>query len=312
MKEYFNLLKEIVVDGVKTESSRDGLPDTYSLFDREIRITDCRVPILTGKKVLIDNVISELCWFLHGDTNIKYLLKYNNNIWNQDAYRYYREKGGNYSFEEWINKIKNSPNTSLGECGNIYGYQWRRQHKKIDQIKNLVDNLINNPFSRYHIVDSWNWLDYLNNNKALPACHNFFQCRVTQDKNNDYILDLSVWQRSCDMFLGVPYNLLSYSILHELLCKITDYKKGVFTWHGGDCHIYENQMQAVDKYFKQYKNKPINKVEIEINPKLIYNNSIDYILDNISPDDIKIINYESMPFIKGELNTGVNKFINNN
>lgn len=312
MKEYFNLLREIVIYGVKTESSRDGLPDTYSLFDREIRITDCRVPILTGKKVLIDNVISELCWFLHGDTNIKYLLKYNNNIWNQDAYRYYREKRGNYSFEEWINKIKNSPNTSLGKCGNIYGYQWRRQHKKIDQIKNLVDNLINNPFSRYHIVDSWNWHDYLNNNQALPACHNFFQCRVTQDKNNDYILDLSVWQRSCDMFLGVPYNLLSYSILHELLCKITDYKKGVFTWHGGDCHIYENQLQAVDKYFKQYKNKPINKVEIEINPKLIYNNSIDYILDNISPDDIKIINYKSMPFIKGELNTGVNKFINNN
>lgn len=320
MKQYCNILKDIISYGVTKDSAREGLPKTISLFDCSIEVLDGSLPILIGKKVLTSNVISELIWFLRGNTNIKFLLDNNNHIWDDDCYRFYRENGGSLEQEEWLNCIINGtpctekvniPNYKYGDCGYIYGHQWRLQENKIDQINMLLNNLINHPYSRYHIVNSWSWKDTINKSQCLPACHVFFQCNVrpihgTMDKK----LDISIWQRSCDMFLGVPYNLLSYGILHRLLCLLTGYKIGNFKWHGGDCHIYENQLDAVKTYINRWDNKEVEKpINVNIKPKVKFNDNIIYKdFEEYLKDDIKIINYNPLSYIHAPLSTGVNKY----
>lgn len=324
MKQYIKILEDILEYGSIKTAARENMPNTKSIFDREIRITDGSLPILMGKKVLTRNVISELVWFLRGYTNIKFLHEYNNHIWDQDAYRHYLEKGGMMSFEDWLEKVNNDTIERYGDCGRIYGYQWRNQgkdnfessivnferRKPIDQIKNLLNGLINEPFSRYHIVDAWNWQDTKTMRQALPACHNFFQCNVRETSKGVYKLDLSIWQRSCDMFLGVPYNLLSYGILHRLLCRITNYQVGVFTWHGGDCHIYENQVEAVNKYLDRLKHikLPENTAQCIID-NVPFDDVVEpiEIIDNLSPYHISISNYNPLSFIGAPLSTGLKK-----
>lgn len=343
MKQYLDILKDIKDNGAYKPAAREGMPATLSVFDKEIRITNGKLPILMGKKVLTKNVISELCWFLRGDTNIEYLHKYNNHIWDQDAYRYYLKLGGNnMTFEEFISKSGVQPilgDLSLlpsgyryGDCGNIYGFQWRNQgdgnylklreggkgnydyrRTPVDQILQLIKGLIHDPYCRYHIVNAWNWQDSIENNQALPACHTFFQCNV-RGEGKDKTLDISIWQRSCDMFLGVPYNLLSYGILHRLLCYITGYHIGDFVWHGGDCHIYENQMEAVDTYINRVETEGLckNRTESAIDFKYWRPNIKDLgdvkdLIDNINVDDISILNYTPASFIAAPLSTGLNK-----
>lgn len=324
MKQYAKILKEIVGSGSIKPSAREGLPNTLSVFDRQIIVKpEDGLPILMGKKVLTKNVISELIWFIKGNTNIKFLHDYGNHIWDDDAYRYYRELNGHLEFDEWINKIGDtldfdsedaylggfSIDYIYGDCGKIYGYQWRNQEGQVDQLGRLIIGLIEKPFSRYHIVNSWNWKDTILSNQALPACHTFFQCNVRQVKEVKY-LDISVWQRSCDMFLGVPYNLLSYGILHRILCRITGYKLGTFVWHGADCHVYENQLDAVNNYLNRVDNKlPRNEAQCIISTRPFRNteNSMD-VINNIQVEDISIINYNPLSYISAPLSTGVNKY----
>lgn len=343
MNQYANILNNILKYGAIKQPAREGMPSTKSLFDCSIEVLDGSLPILYGKKVLTKNVISELLWFLKGNTNLSYLHKYNNHIWDDDAYRYYKELGGKLDFDEWLKECSKSKPIRIcqnlkdnqylinhyGDCGKIYGYQWRNRdsysYEKdnhvydkdgVDQIKLLITNLKNNPYSRYLIVDAWNWKDYVEHNQCLPACHTFFQCNVRPGKGDEKKLDISVWQRSCDMFLGVPYNLLSYGILHELLCKVTGYSKGYFKWHGGDCHIYENQIDAVNKYLEQFATLKgnYNKAKCIISDKPFYDtNYVFKILkgiNNLNPEDIIIENYTPCDFIKAPLSTGINKWLN--
>jgi len=326
MRQYAKILKEIVGSGSIKPSAREGLPSTLSVFDRQIIVKpEDGLPVLMGKKVLTKNVISELIWFIKGKTNIKFLHDYGNHIWDDDAYRYYRELGGSLDFDTWMNNIGNPldlvlelngmyllpANHIYGDCGKIYGHQWRNQDGQVDQLGRLIFNLIEKPFSRYHIVDAWNWKDTIYSSQALPACHTFFQCNVRQGRDDKY-LDLSMWQRSCDMFLGVPYNLLSYGILHRILCRITGYKLGNFVWHGADCHIYENQVDAVYEYLHRVDNKlPRNEAQCVISTRP-FENSQGWanVIDLISVEDISIINYNPLSYIKAPLSTGVNKYKN--
>lgn len=338
MKQYAKILKEILSDGSIKPPAREGLHSTLSIFGKSIVIKNNEFPILMGKKVLSKNVISELIWFLKGKTNVNFLHKYNNHIWDDDAYRYYRELGGGLDFEEWMSMVSQAHTAchnisepaditedyEYGDCGRIYGFQWREQgrynveyydnlgtnRKHVDQIKQLVEGLIHNPFSRYHIVDAWNWQDYNEHHQALPACHNFFQCNVREYGCRGRYLDIFVYQRSCDMFLGVPYNLLSYGILHRILCRVTGYHLGTFTWTGGDCHIYKNQIDAVNEYLKRVDNKlpaNITQCSIAINGGIDMDNPID-VINNIEVEDITLINYNPLSYIKAPLNTGVNKY----
>ena len=344
MKQYANILENIIKYGSVKPAAREGLVPTKSLFDCNIEVLDGSLPILNGKRVFTRNVISELVWFLKGYTNIAFLHKYNNHIWDDDAYRFYREQGGILEFDKWLEivtyfseynvvPIIYHPVASIGDCGRIYGYQWRRQgydnyyfptdalayppkefakRKSIDQLDNLINGLIKEPFSRYHILDAWNWQDYKEGFQALPACHNFVQCNVREVKGK-LKLDLSVWQRSCDMFLGVPYNLLSYGIFHRLLCFITGYEIGNFKWHGGDCHIYENQMDAVNEYLSRVRDPKFNSpdsdtyVRFDID-RVVENDNYISIIDKINVEDINIIHYNPQEHISAPLNTGVNKW----
>lgn len=243
MKEYLNLCKKVLQEGYYKESSRKGLPPTIELFGESLKFSlkDSMLPILTCKKMPFKTILTELLWFLRGDYNIQYLHKHDCHIWDQDGYRYYLEANKNdpsrLTFEEYS---KASHNIS-GYMGKIYGYQWRNWEGEFDQIYNLVKGLIENPFGRYHVVTAWNPNDFLNHpkNAALPACHMIFQCNVRVDyKTQEKILDLSMTQRSCDLFLGVPFNITSYCLLMYILCYITRYKPGDFIWNGNSVHIY--------------------------------------------------------------------------
>ena len=348
MKQYAKLLEDILRYGFDAKPARDNMPGTTVLIDKEIRIIDGSLPILNYKEVFFDKVLHELIWFLKGDTNIKYLVDNNVNIWNEDAYKYYcslcaDQKIEAYDYNDWLQAIKNAkdgkatyhvnkygveswvthPDYSvyvMGDCGRIYGYQWRSygadngqfdyvlncytDRDPVDQIQDLIDGLIAAPDSRYHIVDAWNPQDRVEGMQALPACHMGFKCAVEYDDHGDKLLSLSVDQRSCDMFLGVPFNLLSYGILHRILCRITGYKVGQFVWHGFNCHIYNNQLSAVTEYINRYcdvDHKQFGQAS------LLIDSSNWKTIDDIKFDDIKLINYSPMSYIKAPLSTGLVK-----
>ena len=211
--DYQDLLSDVLEDGVqKTDRTGTG---TLSLFGRSIKHNMSEgFPILTSKKVAFKTMVTELKWFLKGDTNIKYLQDNNCKIWDGDY-----EKSGRTD----------------GELGPIYGKQWR-DINGIDQLENLITGIINNPDSRRHLVDSWNveQLDKM----TLPPCHYSFQCYVADGK-----LSLMWNQRSADLFLGVPFNISSYGLLLLLLCKETGYEPGELIGNFGDVHLYKNHLE---------------------------------------------------------------------
>lgn len=347
MKQYANLLEDILCYGFDAKAARENMPGTKVLIDREIRISDGRLPILMYKRVFFDKVLHELIWFLKGDTNIKYLIDNDVNIWNEDAYRYYcnlckEQKLEAYDYNDWIQAIKNTVDgraichvnsngkesylehgdTTLyvmGDCGRIYGYQWRSygvdnihvcpqlgeltDRKSVDQIQNLINGLITTPDSRYHIVDAWNPQDMHEGLQALPACHTGFKCAVEYNNEGTKYLSLSVEQRSCDMFLGVPFNLLSYGILHRILCVLTGYAVGQFVWHGFNCHIYENQTNAVEIYLDRLRVYHASSKR----PTLIIDDSNWETIDDIKFEDFKLEDYEPMAYIAAPLSTGLIK-----
>jgi thymidylate synthase len=201
MKQYLDLLNNIINNGVEKESGRANMPNTIGISKGEIRMDLQKgFPLLTTKKMFLKGIVLELLWFLRGETNIKYLIDNNVNIWNGDAYRWYQkyaeaaELPNPMTIEEFIDSIKTRESTGksvwskyggenllftnlklgyqIGDLGKVYGHQWRNQNG-IDQIKDLVDGLKKNPYSRYHIIDSWNKIDF--NDMALPPCHLLYQ-----------------------------------------------------------------------------------------------------------------------------------------
>ena len=236
MKQYLDLLQRVLDEGV-VKRDRTGT-GTTSVFGHQMRFKmEDGFPLLTTKKLHLKSIIYELLWFLKGDTNAKYLQDNGVRIWN-----------------EWADPD--------GNLGHIYGYQWRSwpdyKGGHIDQISEVVETIKNNPDSRRIIVCSWNVADLPNMN--LPPCHCFFQFYVADGK-----LSLQLYQRSADIFLGVPFNIASYALLLKMMAQVTGLKEGDFVHTLGDAHIYNNHMEQVQL---QLSREPRALPQMKINPNV--------------------------------------------
>lgn len=287
MKQYLDLMKTVLEKG-QWKNNRTGIK-TLSYFGYQMRF-DLRdsFPLLTTKKVFMKGIIHELLWFIKGDTNIKYLVDHNVKIWNEWAYESYKKDPSfqNESMEEYIEKIKQDADFALkhGDLGPVYGKQWR-DFNGVDQLKNLLNDLKNNKGSRRLIISSWNPVDVPN--MALPPCHCFMQFYVDEDDN----LSCQLYQRSADIFLGVPFNIASYSLLTCMLAQVSGLKPKEFVHTLGDAHIYENHLDVVNI---QLQREPLHP------PKLWLNPEIKSIFD-FKEEDIKILDYEPHPALKAKV-----------
>ena len=297
-EQYRGILAELLYNG-KEKEDRTGT-GTLSKFGMQIRhnMKD-GFPLLTTKKMAVKTMMTELKWFLKGDTNIKYLVDNNCNIWNGDAYKNYRNKfePAPYQFtpdtmEEFINKIKTDDvfAKKWGELGPIYGKQWRKwgsgvledKHlEPIDQIQNLINELKTNPDSRRLMVSAWNVGEL--NQMTLPPCHYGFQCYVADGK-----LSLMWSQRSVDTFLGLPFNIASYGMLLMLLCEETGYEPGDLIGNLGDVHLYNNHWEQAKE---QIDRDGFDLPTIKLSNVDILNGEFDY----------QLINYHFHPSIKAPL-----------
>jgi thymidylate synthase len=262
MRQYLDLLDHVLKNGVKKED-RTGT-GTISVFGYQMRFDLADgFPVLTTKKLHLRSIIYELLWFLQGNTNVKYLQDHKVRIWN-----------------EWADED--------GELGPIYGYQWRSwpdyKGGHIDQISQVIDSIKNNPNSRRHIVSAWNVgaLDDMN----LPPCHILFQFYVADGK-----LSCQLYQRSADIFLGVPFNIASYALLLKMIAQVTGLEPGTFVHTLGDAHIYLNH---IDQCKLQLTREPYKLPEMKINPE------VKDIFD-FKYEDFELVNYEAHPHIKGEI-----------
>jgi len=384
MKQYQDLLQNILDNGVEKESGRANMPNTIGISHGVIQM-DLRegFPLLTTKRMFFRGIVHELLWFLRGDTNIKYLIDNGIQIWSGDAYRWYlknlkdtksppykdyskplldtQEKfveaikningtyfingETHYDFKtpvdsalkeqlEWLLPIYNNgfgnggsllqEGYKLGDLGKVYGYQWRNQNG-IDQIKELVDGLKTNPYSRYHIIDGWNKADF--KDMALPPCHLLYQfivrplsfeekiqwvmrnCDIElenlaiteeafSDRTPKFYLDLNMYQRSADSCCGIPFNLASMSLLLEIFSKVSNMIPGIATWIGGDTHIYVNHLETAKEQIKRIPYKlPTIKILKNIS-------TLDDIL-SLTLDDFELYNYTSHEKLKYELFVGL-------
>lgn len=262
MQQYLDLLRHTLEKG-QPKQDRTGT-GTISTFGYQSRF-DLQegFPLLTTKKLHIRSIIYELLWFLKGDTNIKYLNDNKVSIW-----------------DEWADQN--------GNLGNIYGYQWRSwpagNGKKVDQVSELIHSLKNNPDSRRHIINAWNVGDL--DKMALPPCHILFQFYVV---NNT--LSCQLYQRSADIFLGVPFNIASYALLTHMVAQVTGLEAGEFIHTLGDAHIYNNHVEQVKL---QLSREPRPLPQLKINPAVKDIFSFQY-------EDFEIVNYDPHPHIKGKV-----------
>ncbi|HOS71491.1 MAG TPA: thymidylate synthase [Bacteroidales bacterium] len=262
MKQYLELLEHVLADGVEKQD-RTGT-GTLSVFGYQMRFSlQEGFPLLTTKKLHLRSIIHELLWFISGNTNIRYLQDNGVKIWN-----------------EWAD--------GEGNLGPVYGYQWRSwpaaDGRRIDQLAGVIENIKNNPDSRRLIVSAWNAgeLDRM----ALPPCHLLFQFYVSAGK-----LSCQLYQRSCDIFLGVPFNIASYSLLTLMIAQVTGLKPGEFIHTLGDAHIYLNHLEQVKL---QLEREPFPLPEMEINPDVKD-------IDSFRYEDFTLKNYISHPLIRGEI-----------
>lgn len=269
MKQYLYLLKDVLENG-KSKGDRTGT-GTISVFGRQIRMDlNEGFPLLTTKKVHLKSIIHELLWFLKGDTNIKYLNENGVKIW-----------------DEWADEN--------GELGPIYGKQWTawsgNNGESINQIKEAVEMIKNNPNSRRIIVSGWNVADLkvlISGQKtAPPPCHTLFQFYVDPDDK----LSCQLYQRSADIFLGVPFNIASYALLTMMIAQVTNKKLGDFIHAFGDLHIYNNHIEQVNEQLSRKPKKlPTMKINQEVNDIFAF-----------KYEDFELINYNPQPVIKAPI-----------
>ena len=325
-KQYTDLLQDILDNGV-TKSDRTGT-GTISIFGRQIRhkMSD-GFPLLTTKKMPFKTIVTELLWFLSGDTNIKYLVDNGCHIWDGDAYKQYltedakilpnmskekmTEMGFRLTQEEFINRIKIDDEfaNKWGELGPIYGKQWRSwKYRKnypngtytgvsggIDQIANLISELKTNPDSRRLMVSAWNVgeLDQM----TLPPCHFSFQCYSHEQDGKRY-LSLAWNQRSCDVGLGIPFNIASYGLLLEIIAKKVNMVPYELISNLGDCHIYNNHIEGIKEQLTR-EPYPLPTLKINSGNENWHLLEIDEIINSFDPDlTFKVENYQSHPSIK--------------
>src|SRR5699024_10317333 len=306
---YLNLCKQILEKGhVKGDRTGTG---TYSVFGDQIRFDLQKgFPLLTTKRVPFRLIVTELLWFINGDTNIRYLLEHNNNIWNEWAFekcikseeykgidmsdfgmRSQRDEEFKKHYEEEMETFKyrilndDEFAQKYGDLGFVYGKQWRdwrtSKGETIDQLRQVVDSIKHNPNSRRHIVSAWNPEDIPS--MALPPCHTLFQFYVADGK-----LSCQLYQRSADVFLGVPFNIASYALLTELIAHVCGLEPGEFIHTFGDAHIYANHLEQV----KTQLNRSIRQA-----PLLKINKNITNLFD-FELHDIELIGYDPHPTIK--------------
>lgn len=262
MKQYHDLLQHLLDKGVY-KSDRTGT-GTYSVFGHQMRFDlNEGFPLLTTKKLHTKSIIHELLWFLKGDTNIAYLKENGVSIW-----------------DEWADEN--------GDLGPVYGYQWRSwpnpDGTHTDQIVKLIDGLRKNPDSRRHIVSAWNpsFIDQM----ALPPCHCLFQFYVAQGR-----LSCQLYQRSCDTFLGVPFNIASYALLTLMVAQVCDLAPGEFIWTGGDVHLYSNHVdQARLQLTRDIRPLPQMKLNTDVRDLFAFRF-----------EDFELLHYDPHPHIKAEV-----------
>ncbi len=260
MKQYLDLCKLILSQGTKKDD-RTGT-GTISYFGAQMRF-DLKegFPLLTTKRVHLKSIIHELLWFISGDTNIKYLVDRDVRIWNDWPYAKYRQSAEyqGETIEEFAQKIKESNDFAAkwGNLGPVYGKQWRN-FSGIDQLTELIEQIKTNPTSRRLIISAWNPAEI--QDMALPPCHCFMQFYV-----NNGELSCQLYQRSADVFLGVPFNIASYALFTMMIAQVCDLKCGVFVHTIGDAHIYLNHLEQIDR---QLKREPRALPKMKINPEV--------------------------------------------
>jgi thymidylate synthase len=297
--QYLNILKDILENGTIKKEFNTGI-ELKSVFGRIMRFDLSQgYPLLTTKKVFWKGIVHELIWFLKGSSNIKYLVDNNVHIWDEWAYKKYKESGNTQlSQEEFIQKIKddNKFAEKWGELGPVYGKQWRSWQasdgRKIDQLSWVIKKLKTHPDRKHYLVSAWNpefiyEMALPGKSMVLAPCHVLFHFTVTNREK----LNCLLYQRSADMFLGVPFNIASYSLLTLIIAHILDYKPGEFVHVLGDAHIYSNHYEQVKE---QLKREPRDFPTIKINPKIKN-------VDEIKYEDITLENYNPHPPIKGEV-----------
>ena len=297
MKQYLDLLKKIKEDGI-VKSDRTGT-GTRSIFGYQMRFDLSEgFPLLTTKRVFLKGVIHELLWFLAGDTNIKYLVDNGVHIWDNDAYRFYKELCAMQgvepiSMEEFLVASQQQTPSPIdgyayGNLNHVYGYQWRSWGKPdgsaIDQIKQVIDTIKNNPDSRRMIVSAWNVADV--EDMALPPCHVLFQFYVADGK-----LSCQLYQRSADTFLGVPFNIASYALLTMMIAQECGLQAGEFVHTLGDTHLYLNHMEQVDE---QLSRSPRTLPTMRLNP------DVKSVFD-FKYEDFTLEGYDPHPTIKAPM-----------
>lgn len=262
MRQYLDLLQKIMNEGAQKED-RTGV-GTKSIFAHQMRFDlGAGFPLLTTKKVHLKSVIYELLWFLKGSTNIAYLKEHGVTIW-----------------DEWADKN--------GELGPVYGFQWRSWPKRdggsIDQITKAIETINRNPNSRRIIVSAWNPEDV--DEMALPPCHLLFQFYVANGK-----LSCQLYQRSCDTFLGVPFNIASYALLTMMFAHVCNLSPGEFVWTGGDVHLYNNHFEQVAT---QLQREPRRLPRMVLNPRV--SNIFEFTFE-----DFELVGYDPYPGIKAPI-----------
>lgn len=310
-QQYLDLLRALLERGVKQVDKGTGVA-TYSLFGGGMRFDLSKgFPLLTTKKVYWQGVLHELYWFFSGQSNIKYLVDNNVHIWDDYPYKIYKEKvakgeAPDMTKEAFVEAIHadGAFAKANGELPHIYGELWRRWPAKdgraVDQVGWIIDEITKDPDAHNTLVSSWN-PEYLyamarpGEGARFPICHNMYQINVKEGK-----LSLQLYQRSADIFLGVPFNIGSYALLTMLLAKITGNEPGEFIHTFGDVHIYENHMEAAKEQLTR-EPKPFSKVTIKDGVTL----------DSFTPADVILEGYEAHPPIKAELTVagGYNKAI---
>lgn len=259
MQQYLDLIKHVLLNGTK-KTDRTGT-GTLSVFGHQMRFNLAEgFPLVTTKKLHLRSIIHELLWFLKGDSNIAYLKENGVSIW-----------------DEWADEN--------GNLGPVYGVQWRSwptaDGRHIDQIAQLIEQLKNNPDSRRHIVSAWNVSEI--ENMKLPPCHALFQFYVADNK-----LSCQLYQRSADIFLGVPFNIASYALLTHMVAQQCGFELGDFVWTGGDCHLYSNHLDQAHEQISRTP-FPLPQLAIHRKPETLF----DYRFE-----DFEIVNYQSHPHIK--------------
>lgn len=288
MKQYHELLQHILKNG--TERSDRTSTGTISTFGYQMRFDLSEgFPLLTTKKVHFKSVAQELLWFISGSTNIRPLVLNDVRIWNEWPYEKFKKSNdyNNETLQEFIDKIKNDEHfaNQQGNLGPVYGKQWR-DFNGVDQLTLLIEGIKKNPFSRRHIINAWNPAEL--ENMALPPCHMMMQFYVSSDNKK---LSCQLYQRSADVFLGVPFNIASYALLTHLIAQVCDLEVGEFVHSFGDVHIYKDHLEQVNTQLHR-DFRPLPK--LRLNPEVKN-------IEDFKYEDIILEDYNPHPLISAKV-----------